>query len=237
MKKSLSLITCLIFTCASSNSFAQYSHARQLLIQDKLKESCSRKANINLQYAASEIPIYSNISYKELVARGGQKHGVQLFGLYTNEINLQTNYRVGEYTIENNSCFFISDITFTVKITPNIYIANEAAQFPCMRQKVYEHEMNHHKYFMDALNAENSNLQRYIKERFENIPVKHHPDDVSQITQFVKDNVSQIQSNFIAGINNRKAPYDRNLDDPNNTAREQRACQNELFHLQQLYRR
>ena len=237
MKNIFYTLSCLLFISTSKPSFSQYSHTREMLIKEKLRESCSRKANIHLNYSSTELPVSSTISYKDLMYKSAQSHGVQLYGLYTNEISLQTNYKISEFTIENNSCFFISDITFNVKIAPNIFIANEAAQFPCMRQKVYEHEMNHHKYFMDALNAENANLQRDIKEKFDYIPVKYHHSDVPQITQFVQDNVSRIQNNFVNKINNRKAPYDKNLDDPRNTAREQQACQNELFHLQRLYQR
>lgn len=237
MNRKTPIIMSILLGFASVPSFAQYSHNRAMLIQEKLRESCSKQPNLNLKYEAADMPISSHISYRDLLSKGGQKHGVQLYGLYTNELSLQTNYKVNEFTIENNSCFYISDIVFTVKVTPNIYIANEAAQFPCMKRKVFEHEMEHHKFFMLALNAEHDNLQREIKERFANIPVKYHAADIPQITEFVKSNVSTMQSNFVNQINNRKAPYDKNLDNPNNTAREQQACQNELLHLHQLYRR
>lgn len=235
MKKSFSVIISLIFAFSSTPIFAQFSQNRLILIKEKLNNACSKKPVINLDYEASDMPIYSNISYKELISKGDYRHGTQLYGLYTNNLNLQTKYKISQFSIEDESCYFVSEINFIVKVVPNIYIANEAAQFPCMKQKVYEHEMQHHQYFMNALHAENQNFQVNIKSRLNNIPVKYHQADVPIITDYIQKASVELQDSFIKKINSRKSPYDKLLDDPNNTYKALIACKNELSQLNKLY--
>lgn len=234
MKKVTALFYIFFFGLCQNPSYAQYSQDRQLLIQERLRQVCVKKPIINLEYKAADMPVYSNIPYKELSAKSNSH--AKFYGLYTNQFGLKTQYKIGQYSIENQSCFYVSEINITVEINPTIYVANEAAQFPCIREKVYAHELKHHQHFMNAINAEHSSLYNEIKQQLLNLPSKYHQSGVQELTILIKNKVENIQKVFSTKINNRKEPYDKHLDNPINTEKDLSQCKNELYYLNRLYR-
>lgn len=161
----------------------------------------------NFDVQVNMAPIRYEYSYtsRQIESVKGNKNP-NLLGLFNSDalINVQPSFKVTPLG-QNYYCMTVSSLLVKIQINPVIYIAREAQQFSCTKQRVEQHELLHYQFEVNTAARAKPFIIDLGNNYFSQVFYVSNQEEVDKISSLLKkknsDFINAIGHHFVSSTN------------------------------------
>jgi hypothetical protein len=180
----------------------------------------------NLDIQVNMNPIHYEYGYtsRQIESVKGNKNP-NLLGLFNSDalINVQPSFKVTSLG-KNYYCMTVSSLIVKVNIHPIIYIAKEAQQFSCTKQRVEQHELLHYQFEVNTASKAKPFINNLANSYFNQPFYVTNQDEVDKISSILKKKSSDFINAIGQHFENSSNPLHAKIDSRQNYEYESSFC-------------
>lgn len=148
-----------------------------------------------------------------------------LLGLFSGgkRIQLQPSYKMIPIN-QNQYCMIVSSVVVKVNINPIIYIAREAQQFPCTKQRVEQHELLHFQFEVNTISRAKPYIENMVRNYFNQTFYVTNQQEANQASQLLKTRGSKLIDEVGEYFEKNTGPLHEQIDSQDNYKYEGSFC-------------
>jgi hypothetical protein len=168
--------------------------------------------NFDVQVNMTPIRYEYGYTSRQIESVKGNKNP-NLLGLFSSDvlINVQPSFKVTPIG-HNYYCMTVSSLLVKIKINPIIYIAREAQQFSCTKQRVEQHELLHYQFEVNTASRAKPFIINMGQNYFSQVFYVSNQEEVDKISSLLKkkssDFINAIGHHFESSTNALHAKID-----------------------------
>ncbi len=157
-----------------------------------------------------------------------------LLGLFSGgkHIHIQPSYKIVPLA-PNKYCMVVSSATVKVTMNPIIYIAREAQQFPCTKQRVEQHELLHFQFETNAAAKAKPYIENILYNQLNQVFYVSNQQEVNQVSELLKARGNQVMNEISEYFENSTSRLHAQIDSEANYKYESSFCsvsENQMLH-------
>jgi len=180
--------------------------------------------NVDIQINMAQIRYEYGYTSRQIESVRGNKNP-NLLGLFTanSSIHVQPLFKITPLT-NNSYCMAVSSLAVKVNINPSIYIAREAQQFPCTKQRIEQHELLHYQFEVNSASRAKPFIAEIANKYFTQVYYVMNQQEVDQIANMLKTKNSQFINDVGHYFENSSNHLHSKIDNPSNYEYESSFC-------------
>jgi hypothetical protein len=169
-------------------------------------------SNLDVQVNMTPIRYEYGYTSRQIESVKGNKNP-NLLGLFNSDalINVQPSFKVTPLG-QNYYCMTVSSLLVKIQINPIIYIAREAQQFSCTKQRVEQHELLHYQFEVNTASRAKPFITDLANNYFSQVFYVSSQEEVDKLSSLLKkkssDFINAIGHHFETSSNGLHAKID-----------------------------